>query len=44
MKKINFLYLALALLFVSCAKVDRKDIFSVAETFEKSFKQGKLIN
>jgi hypothetical protein len=42
MKKINFLYLALALLFVSCAKVDRKDIFSVAETVEKSFKQGKI--
>ena len=42
MKKISFLYLALALLFDSCATVDRKDIFSIAETVEKSFKQGKI--
>jgi len=42
MKKTNLLFLTITLLIVSCSKVDRKDIFSVAEIFEKSLKQGKI--
>jgi len=42
MKRLSILYLTITLVLVSCAKVDRKDIFSVAETFEKSFKQNKI--
>lgn len=42
MKKTDLLLLTITLLIVSCSKVDRKDIFSVAETFEKSLKQGKI--